>query len=1006
MRLRSKQLRLLRHPVRSLPRSTTARYSSPPARFLKVIFLSSTGPFISHPEDIVLRYPTLSIVCLLALASGCAHVTVVRPQGGERTDVVRPSLDPPVREGAYAVDAGGRAIEALESGSTLHVGAQALEPHTLYEFRATLDDDRMVSFARVTTDRAGNIEPFVLWYESGVVGCATRRLDAPNPEQFRFRSFDEAEAALAGRRLDVAAYPVRRDERVPGVRGEVPAETPASRFSVPVGRRRSPMVFPSDSTGCLVNARETGTTDMWVSGRNFTPGEELEIFVAPNQRAWYVGDRVRDVSGGGTGEAPERVRVRDDGTFSVRVWNRAAQFNGAFDIVAHRGREGGRVLGALDIVSFDRETAYVLFMYYPPGGPHMDLAGRPLGMNPYFEFADGFAETSDPVWGAVDPTYVPAGHPGGTFAAYYVVNHKSAMQWAMNPGLADVTPGIEIHQVKAGCVNGTDVIIWDTPLALGSYDVVVEFGSTAASSQGTFTGDGQYDPAVDFLDGAVQTGFQVARDPYQLGPFAIGHDSYSVDDYFPTMGGASNVDLRAVVRYPATAAGTGTPVAPGTHPIFVIEHGNHSICNTGEIDHTLCAPADRKKNHEGYMRLLDILASNGVIAVSVDAYDLTGWVPQWIPERGTLILKHLELWSHMHDASTFATYPDFFAGRFAGRIDFTRVSVSGHSRGGEASVAAYVLNGASPTPFSIGSVSSIAPVDGQSYVLPSVPYYVILPSADCDVSSLSGQRIYDRAGTGVAENATKSASYVYGANHNFFNTVWAADGDDCNPAARQDYIAAADQQELGEAYLAAFHRTQLLGEAVYDDMLRGGLTFPSTAGFKIYPVRHEGAHTRLISGGAPAGLVAGGGATLAAAANPSPHQTSVTRIGWPASAADVTYTVPAGQRDATGSEVLSFRVAQTTSASNPAGNNQDFTVELVGGGVTRAVYVGQFDVIPPRYPHPEGNVHTVMTTVRVPLHSFIMNNSGLTLNDVDTVRFRFFYPATGEIYVDDVEFSR
>jgi hypothetical protein len=47
-----------------------------------------------------------------------------------------------------------------------------------------------------------------------------------------------------------------------------------------------------------------------------------------------------------------------------------------------------------------------------------------------------------------------------------------------------------------------------------------------------------------------------------------------------------------------------------------------------------------------------------------------------------------------------------------------------------------------------------------------------------------------------------------------------------------------------------------------------------------------------------------------------------------------------------------------------------------------------------------------MTTVRVPLHSFIVNNSGLTLNNVDTIRFRFNNPATGNIYVDDIEFSR
>jgi hypothetical protein len=80
-------------------------------------------------------------------------------------------------------------------------------------------------------------------------------------------------------------------------------------------------------------------------------------------------------------------------------------------------------------------------------------------------------------------------------------------------------------------------------------------------------------------------------------------------------------------------------------------------------------------------------------------------------------------------------------------------------------------------------------------------------------------------------------------------------------------------------------------------------------------------------------------------------------------------------------------------------------VELVGGGNTKAVYAGKFDAIPKPYDR-VGSDHNVMTTVRIPLHSFIMNQSGVTLNNLDTIRFKFLSPASGEIYVDDVEFSR
>ncbi len=969
----------------------------------------------------------LSILSLFITAACRQEPAPLRPPEGSLPELVRVGHPAPRGSGPYVVDGGGRPIRNLQSGSTLHIGAQQLQPTTLYEFRVALED-RTVSFARATTDRQGRIEPFVLWYESGVVGCGLREVDGADPTRFRFRTFEEADSALAGRTLTITTL---RVEAGGGRPRELRSGQVESTIRLPVAPRKSPMVFPSDSTGCLRNARAVGEADMYVSGRNFAPGEVLEIAVVPNQRAWYVGDRVVDVTGASAAAQPERVTVGADGRFTVRAWQRPAQLRGAYDIVAQRVVGIGGRLRQDDLVSFDTETAYLLFLDYPIGGPHMDIAGRPLGNSPYFEFADAFAETVDPVWGAVDPTYVPAGHPGGTYAAYYVVAHKSGAQWLADNSLMDISLGIEIHPVKAGCVNGTDVIIWNAPLTRGDYDVVVDFGTAVANDVASFSGDGQYSPAMDFLDGAVQIGFQVARDPWELGNIPVGTASYSQDNFFPTLGGQVDVDLRAVVRYPAVAPGVNTAVAAGTHPIFVIQHGNHSMCTiltdgtpwyTGlaaaiagtmpdfsakQHTWTSCPAASREPNHLGYMRLLDVLASHGIIAISVDAYDLTGpFASGWIAERGQLILKHLELWAHMNNTAVFTAYPDFFAGRFAGKVDFTRVGVSGHSRGGEASVSAYIQNAMTASPFSIVSVSSIAPVDFNGYTLPAVPYFVILPSADCDVSGLSGQRIYDRAGSTIADATTKSASYVYGANHNFFNTEWAIDWDDCNPnPARQDFIAAASQQRIGESVLAAFHRSTMVGHTVYDDMLRGRLVFPSTAGFKVYAERHETSHARLLSGGT-AGLVAAGGATVASATNPSPHETIVTRVGWPGTGASVTFSVPTGQRDATGFEVLAFRVAQTTSATNPSNTNQNFAIELVGGGVTRAFYVGQFDVIPPRYPHPKGQTHTVMTVVRIPLHSFIMNNSGLTLNNVDTVRLKFFNPFTGELNVDDVEFSR
>jgi hypothetical protein len=131
------------------------------------------------------------------------------------------------------------------------------------------------------------------------------------------------------------------------------------------------------------------------------------------------------------------------------------------------------------------------------------------------------------------------------------------------------------------------------------------------------------------------------------------------------------------------------------------------------------------------------------------------------------------------------------------------------------------------------------------------------------------------------------------------------------------------------------------------------------------------------------------------------------RVNWSGSSAEITYSVPAAQRDVTGFEVFSLRAAQTNAAVNPASGGQDFQVELIGGGHTKATYVGRFGPIPRPYDRPgAGTNQNAMTTVRIPLQAFIMNKSGVTLNNIDTVRLRFSAPSQGEIYVDDIEFSR
>ncbi|MDW8282941.1 MAG: hypothetical protein RMK29_14595, partial [Myxococcales bacterium] len=624
-----------------------------------------------------------------------------------------------------------------------------------------------------------------------------------------------------------------------------------------------------------------------------------------------------------------------------------------------------------------------------------------------------FSTEGDAVFSSLEPTLGLGDRLDARYVAYHVVAHREAEAWtaAARQGgpvlLEDVSGGVEILPLHPGQPGGVAAPLWQGPLRAGSYDIVVELAASAAEAERVL--DARYDPAVDLLDGGGLAAFTVAADPFLRGPFAVGRAAYSYDDFFPVLGLATDVDLRAEVRYPAVVSGEDTEVAPGRHPIFLIQHGNHCFCDT---DNPRCGPENvdrythascpnRTPNHLGFVDLLELLASHGIIAVSIDAYDLTGLVPAWIEERGLLILRHLELWSHLSNPTTYPAYPDPFHGRFMGHVDLSRISIAGHSRGGEAAVSAWNNS----RTFSIGSVAAIAPTDILGLPAPQVPFFVIVPAADWDVSDLSGVRLYDRAGSRMAPPARshRSGIYIYGANHNFFNAVWAEHRDDSDPN-RPDYLTPQEQQRVAYAYLSAFVRMHLLGQTYYLELLRGMQRFPSISGFKIFPMHQESQHMLLEqgsgTGAAPVALNA------VPVLSPSVHIGQVLRIRWDSEGA-LWYPLPPDRRDLRPYQALSLRVAQTNAETNPINGSQDFLVELLHHGQGQAFYVGSLGPVPPPYRFAYlTEPNNVMTTVRLPLQLFVQNAPGLSLAHIDAVRLSFRQPPQGELYVDDIECSR
>ncbi len=174
------------------------------------------------------------------------------------------------------------------------------------------------------------------------------------------------------------------------------------------------------------------------------------------------------------------------------------------------------------------------------------------------------------------------------------------------------------------------------------------------------------------------------------------------------------------------------PVGAGPFPVVLIVHGNHEM---------------EKYSDPGYAYLGELFASRGFITVSVDENFLNGNIRGENDARGWMLLQHLKAWRGFNDSTISPFYQ---------KVDLSRVTLMGHSRGGEAVAVAAAFNTLKYYPddanvkfdfhFGIRSIVAIAPVDGQYQPanrptpLENVSYLVIHGSHDGDVSSFSGLR--------------------------------------------------------------------------------------------------------------------------------------------------------------------------------------------------------------------------------------------------------------------------
>ena len=546
-------------------------------------------------------------------------------------------------------------------------------------------------------------------------------------------------------------------------------------------------------------------------------------------------------------------------------------------------------------------------------------------------------------------------------------------------------------------------------------------------------------------------------DPGAQGPLAVTREEY---DYgaqaFRPAGFPASVELKASVHYP-----TGLPGGP--YPVVVFLHGRHATCyrSTSATLRWPCMSNEQPiPSYQGYDYISQVLASHGYIVVSVSANGINAYdnnvTDLGMQARAELVQRHLGQWNTFN---TTGAAP--FGTKFVGKVNLQRVGTMGHSRGGEGVAKHFLHNQSLGSPYGVRAVFPLAPVDFNRPVVNNAALSVILPYCDGDVNDNQGVHFFDDARYNLAgDTGAKHTIQVMGANHNYYNTVWtpglfpAGTADDwgyttggsldahCGTGAGNKRLTAAQPRGTALAYISAFMRAYVGGEAQFLPYLTGEAAPPASAQTtNLHVSYHAPAATRrdvnrlltstnlttntlggatTQSGLTPHDLCGGDSPQpqhclpLTQATTRQPHTVpsarattkrglSQLRTGWSALA---TYTndLPLGARDVSGFQALTFRVSVNFADSrNSANAAQNFTVLLTdGAGNTSGALVGNHSAA---LFYPPGSVGPVpkvlLNTVRIPVSAF----SGVNLSDIRSVQFRFDQNLTGALLISDVAFA-
>lgn len=588
----------------------------------------------------------------------------------------------------------------------------------------------------------------------------------------------------------------------------------------------------------------------------------------------------------------------------------------------------------------------------------------------------------------------------------------------------------------------------------------------------------------------------IDADPTSIGSYDWTEATYNFGAQSIPMAGIGGIrgDLQGKIYLPDTG---------GARPTVILLHGRHTSCSQGTPNPNRWPCGANQINvpsYKGYDGTGRALASHGYAVVSISANAINSNDAQLTLDNGALARGQLILDSiAMLDKATKGQNPTYHDAQFdidvpiaqalgsakdpndpadantpdetltpaqlVGRFDLSNIGIMGHSRGGEGATAAVTLNQALPTPWAIKSVLPLAPVDFGRMTVADIPMQVILPYCDGDVSNQQGQHMIDDSRYAFGDNVLRSAVWVMGANHNFFNTRWTpskypfSSSDDWSnsTARRNDSICGTDpsvaatsirlsddaQYNVGTAWMAGWFRMTMGGENQFLPLFDGSgatpavLNGPDVRSFSTAPATKrntlatfEESNSLIRSYGTatatPCASLTGRTVPVSTAycaittpSSAAPHwtpasfggnvpATPMTRMLWTTDTGEVRVTVPVGKRDQSAYERLSVKIA----ADETVVTGTDLTLTVKdGSGHTFSSLVSALNPFAVnRFPTSLNSTtlkKVVLSQVNVPVATLAA--AGIVLSDVREVSFKAGVGAdatpAGGVYLSDLAFE-